>query len=201
MSADRSGEDVERGVVRSEEQLHVGSVLQDVGRVIARKLVRSRRDTEEVERSVEEVELDRTPAEPGDTGEVITLPDGSLSIPLFEEQIVVEKRLVVRERVVLRKFAVAHTEQVEADVRVEHVEVFADEQVSDRLVADADAQDLLRRRDAEAGQSTPTPTSTPDTTPASTGTATEAPGTAAPKPVRRPARPGGRRDPKARSQP
>ena len=185
MTAERPAEQPADGVVRSEEQLHVGSVLQDVGRVFARKLVRSRRDTQDVERSVEEVALDRAPAEEGDTGEVITLPDGSLSIPVFEEQIVVEKRLVVKERVVLRKYAVAHTEQVEADVRVEHVEVVAEPSVSDRVDAEGSASELLR----------------PSASASPAGTAAASPDAAPPvppAPVTRPARPGARRDPKAR---
>lgn len=181
----------EDGVVRSEEQLHVGTVLKDAGRVLARKLVRSRRDTQDVERSVEEVALDRTPADPGDTGEVITLPDGSLSIPVFEEQIVVEKRLVVRERVVLRKYAVAHTEQVEAEVRVEHVEVVAEPQVSDRIDAEGDALELVRPSASADPQ--PAPADEPPAEPPA-----EAAPPTPPNSLPRPPRPGGRRDPKAR---
>lgn len=133
----------EDGIVRSEEELHVGARLHDAGRVLVRKLVGERHDTQDVERQVEQAEVETTPAEEGDTGEVLTLPDGSLSIPVFEEEIVVEKRLVVRERIVLRKHTVAHREQVEADVRVERVEIVAEPQVSDRLDASADAQELI----------------------------------------------------------
>ena len=195
MSADRPGEPPQDGVVRSEEQLHVGSVLQDVGRVFARKLVRSRRDSQEVERSVEEVALDRAPAEPGDSGEVITLPDGSLSIPVFEEQIVVEKRLVVKERVVLRKYAVAHTEQVEADVRVEHVEVVAEASVSDRVDAEGDARELLR---PSASAPAAAPAADPAEPAPTVPTGTSDPAAPSPSPLERPVRPGARRDPKAR---
>jgi uncharacterized protein (TIGR02271 family) len=193
MTAERPTEQPEQpedGVVRSEERLHVGSVLQDVGRVLARKLVGTRRDTQEVERSVEEVELDRTPAEPGDTGEVITLPDGSLSIPVFEEQVVVEKRLVVRERVVLRKYAVAHTEQVEADVRVEHVEVVAEPQVSDRVDAEGDAAELVRPSATAAAPPPPVEEPPVDATDSAPGPS--------PTSAERARRPGRRRDPKAR---
>ena len=136
-------EESEVSVVRSEEQLHVGTRVQDAGRLLVRKLVGERRDTEDVERRAEQMDVETSPAEEGDTGEVITLPDGSLSIPLFEERIVVEKRLFVRERVIVRKYSVAHREQVEADVRVERVEIVADEQVSDRVDADDDAADLV----------------------------------------------------------
>ena len=133
----------EDGIVRSEEELHVGARLHDAGRVLVRKLVGERHDTQDVERQVEQAEVETTPAAEGDTGEVLTLADGSLSIPVFEEQIVVEKRLVVRERIVLRKHTVSHREQVEADVRVERVEIVPEPQVSDRLDASADAQTLI----------------------------------------------------------
>ena len=62
----------------------------------------------------------------GDSGEVETLPDGSLSIPVFEEQIVVEKRLVVRERVVVRRTTVYEEQVVAADLRRERVEIETD---------------------------------------------------------------------------
>ena len=88
--------------------------------------------------------METTPATEGDTGEVLTLPDGSLSIPLFEERIVVEKRLVVRERIVVRKYDVAHAEQVGADVRVEHVEIVPDAGIRDRVEVAPDAADLVR---------------------------------------------------------
>jgi uncharacterized protein (TIGR02271 family) len=64
---------------------------------------------------------------------VETLPDGSISIPVFEEQLVVEKRLVVRERVVIRKYRETRQERVEADLRRERVEVDADASVRDRV--------------------------------------------------------------------
>ena len=159
-------EDSELSVVRSEEQLHVGTRVQDAGRLLVRKLVGERRDTEDVERRAEQMNVETSPAEEGDTGEVITLPDGSLSIPLFEERIVVEKRLFVRERVIVRKYSVAHREQVEADVRVERVEIVADEQVSDRVDAADDALDLLRAPDtAPPAEAAPAPQrTTPRTT-------------------------------------
>ena len=131
-------------VVRSEEELHLGTRLQDVGRVFVRKLVGERHDSQEVERQVEQARVDTQPAEPGDTGDVLTLPDGSLSIPVFEEKVFIEKRLVVKERLIVSKFSMAHREQVETDVRVEHVEVVAEAAVGDRLHPDADAADLVR---------------------------------------------------------
>lgn len=138
-------------VVRSEEQLQVGTRLSDAGRVLVRKLVGGRHETHDVERHEEQAEVDRVPADAGDTGEVLTLPDGSLSIPVFEEKVVVVKQLVVRERIIVRKHSVAHRERVEADVLVEHVELVADAAVSDRIDAEPDALDLVRHAPRPAG--------------------------------------------------
>jgi len=81
------------------------------------------------DRLVEHAELERGTVEEGDTGEVITLPDGSISIPLFEEQLVVTKRLVVRERVILRKHTTTHEHRIDAELRREEIEIDADEGV------------------------------------------------------------------------
>ena len=120
-------------VVRSEEELRTDRVQREVGRIHARKVV----DTEHVEalvpRDIEHAEVDRQPAAEADSGEVETLPDGSVSIPVFEEQLVIEKRMVVRERVIIRKRRVIEEHLVEADLRRERVEVDTDEPVADRL--------------------------------------------------------------------
>src|SRR5829696_1278768 len=91
-------------VVRSEEALRVGAVEHEAGRVRARKVVETEHVEQVVPRYTEQAEVERADVEPGDSGEVETLPDGSISIPVFEEQLIVEKRLVVVERVVLRKY-------------------------------------------------------------------------------------------------
>ena len=165
---DLTPDDSEASVVRSEEQLHVGTRLQDAGRLLVRKLVGERNDTQDVERTSEQMEVESTPAEDGDTGEVITLPDGSLSIPLFEERLVVEKRLFVRERMIVRKYSVAHQERVSADVRFEHVEVVPDAEVSDRVDAAPDAVDLVRQAApaSVAASAEPTTESSPPPAPA-----------------------------------
>jgi stress response protein YsnF len=55
------------------------------------------------DRNVEFGDVYEGAPEPDDDGRIVELEDGSVSVPLFEEQIVVEKRRVLRERVVLRK--------------------------------------------------------------------------------------------------
>lgn len=82
---------------------------------------------------------DRVPATDrsgADSGQVEYRPDGSVSIPVFEEELVCEKRLVVRERIVVRKEAVTRDQVVEADLRRERVAVEPDSEVGDRVAED-----------------------------------------------------------------
>ena len=68
----------------------------------------------------------RVPVEPGDPGRIETLPDGSISIPVFEEELVVTKRTVLRERIVIAKELVSELRLVQDTIQVEHVEVDPD---------------------------------------------------------------------------
>jgi len=72
---------------------------------------------------------DRVPPDPGDTGEVRTLPDGSISIPLLEERLVIERRRVVRERIIIRKHTTVEQHRIEATLRSEHLDIEADPNV------------------------------------------------------------------------
>lgn len=110
----------------SEERLATGAEQYEAGTVRARKHVDVETVEQVVPRGVEHADLERTGPLDGDSGQVETLPDGSLSIPVFEEQIIVEKRLVVRERVVLRKHTVYEEHRVEADLKRERLEVETD---------------------------------------------------------------------------
>ena len=122
----RAGDGGVPSVLRSEEELVVDTRPVVAGTVRARKLVDSERVEQLVDREVEEADVERVPAAEGDRGEVETLPDGSVSVPVFEEQLVVEKRLVVRERVVIRKRTATEKHRVEADLRGERVEIETD---------------------------------------------------------------------------
>lgn len=105
----------------------------EVGAVRARKRVDTEHVSQRVERTRETADLERLPAAEGDSGEVETLPDGSVSIPLFEERLVVEKRLVLVERVVLRKHTLVEDQIIEGDVRRERIEVETDPGLEDRV--------------------------------------------------------------------
>ena len=105
-------------LLRHEEELRLDRELAAVGSGRARKDVDAEPAMEEHSRPVE-----RVAAEEGDSGEIETLPDGSVSIPVLEEELVVTKRTVVRERIVIRKETVTEHQRVDADLRRERVEL------------------------------------------------------------------------------
>ncbi len=117
-------------VTVSEERLRVGTERYEAGRVRAVKHVDTETVTQQVPRAVERADLERQEVREGDSGEVEMLPDGSISIPVFEEQIVVEKRLVVRERIIVRKHTVYEEHVVSADLRREELDIEVDGDVS-----------------------------------------------------------------------
>ena len=112
---------------------------------------------------------ERLPARDYDSGEVERLPDGSVSIPVFEERLVVHKRKVVRERIVVRKRVVTEEARVGEELRRQRIEIEADRAVvdliedepteaayeaaaGDELAVDADPgdeDDLLGERDLD----------------------------------------------------
>jgi uncharacterized protein (TIGR02271 family) len=113
--------DEETALVRHEEEASVNTAWAEAGTVRLRRETVSELASERFSRRVEDVEHERVPAGEGDSGEIEVLPDGSVSIPLFEEELVVTRRTVLRERVIVRKQLVTEWETVEADLRRERV--------------------------------------------------------------------------------
>lgn len=114
-------------LVLHEEELHVGKATEPAGSVRFRKSIESEDGIAYVPRSVEDAEVERVAADAGDSGEIETLEDGSLSIPVLEEELVVSKRVVVRERVIVRRRVSTREEPVHAELRRERLEVEADD--------------------------------------------------------------------------
>ncbi len=110
-------------LVRYEEELDVGTQAVEAGTVRARKTVETDDVDEVVGREIEHADVERVAAAEGDSGEVKTLPDGSVSIPVLEEELVITKRLVVRERILIRKRTVTEEQRVRAELRRERVEI------------------------------------------------------------------------------
>ena len=113
--------------VRHEEELELGKGRRDrVARV--RKVIEREPVEEVVPRDVEHADvLERAAPNPNDSGEVETLPDGSVSIPVFEEEIVVSKRMVLKERVIVRKRTITEQVRVQEHLRKERVKIEEDE--------------------------------------------------------------------------
>lgn len=97
--------------------------FQQEGVVRARKAVTSEHAAEYFPRDIEDVEMERIKADEVDSGEIETLPDGSISIPVLEEELIVSKRVVVRERIIIRKRTRTEHQRVEADLRRERVDI------------------------------------------------------------------------------
>ena len=114
-------------VIRHEEVADVETRWHEAGAVRARKHVDYERYDEVVPHRVEDVRLERVAAGEEDSGEIETLPDGSISIPVFEEELVVTTRTVLRERVIVRKETVEEPQRIVADLRKERVEIEADD--------------------------------------------------------------------------
>jgi uncharacterized protein (TIGR02271 family) len=117
-------------LILHEEELDLHAVTRETGSVRARKRVEREQVSEVVPREFEHAHIDRVPAGEGDSGKIETLPDGSISIPLLEEELVISKRVVVRERIVIRKQTELETRQVRAELRREHLEIDAPEDSS-----------------------------------------------------------------------
>jgi uncharacterized protein (TIGR02271 family) len=113
----------DQDIVRHEDQLAVGVASGEAGAARIRKRIETQVAHADVPRVVEDVAFERAAAAEEDSGEVEILPDGSVSIPIFEEELVVEKRLVLRERVIVRKEIATETEHVETELRRERVEL------------------------------------------------------------------------------
>ena len=131
-STERTAVGSEESLTSHEEELHVDTEGVVAGNVRVRKSYDTENVRSPVERDVEDYAgLDRVPATDTDSGRIEEMADGSVSIPIFEERLVVTKELVVRERVIVRKTTTTVSEEVTADLRRERIEVEADADVEE----------------------------------------------------------------------
>jgi uncharacterized protein (TIGR02271 family) len=108
-------------VQRSEEELLAGTREREVGSVKVRKRVRTDRERLEVPTRREEVSVERVPAS-GEASEAQMGAD-EVSVPVVEDEVVVQKKPVVKEEIRVRKDVVHERQIVEEDVRREEVEI------------------------------------------------------------------------------
>jgi uncharacterized protein (TIGR02271 family) len=122
------------GIDLHEERLAPRAETFDAGSIRARKQVDHVRAERQFSTNEEDAHVERLAAAEGDSGQVETLPDGSISIPLFEERLVVEKRLFVKERIIVRKQVAVRDHKVSADLASERLVIDADDSIADRVV-------------------------------------------------------------------
>jgi uncharacterized protein (TIGR02271 family) len=118
-----SAERDEASVIRHEEGLRISKGVEEIGTLRIRKRVEPEEIEGEVPRGLEHAKVQRVVPGDEDSGEIETLADGSVSIPVFEEELVISRRLVVRERIVVTKQTVYQPEHIREDVRRERVEI------------------------------------------------------------------------------
>jgi uncharacterized protein (TIGR02271 family) len=108
-------------VQRSEEELVAGTREREAGAMKVRKRVRTDRERIEVPTKHEEVSVERVPMS-GEASEA-QIGEDEVSVPVTEEEVVVDKRAVAKEEIRVRKDVVEDTEVVEEDVRREEIDV------------------------------------------------------------------------------
>jgi len=108
-------------VQRSEEELVAGTREREAGSMKVRKRVRTDRERIEVPTKHEEVSVERVPMS-GEASEA-QIGEDEVSVPVTEEEVVVDKRAVAKEEIRIRKDVVEDTEVVEEDVRREEIDV------------------------------------------------------------------------------
>jgi uncharacterized protein (TIGR02271 family) len=111
-------------LVRHEEELRVERRVREIGNLHAVKHVETEPVHRVAHRDVEHFEtVDRQPVDSeDDSGEITMLEDGSISIPVFEEVLIIEKRPMIRERIVIKKESEAERYRVETRLRRERIE-------------------------------------------------------------------------------
>ncbi len=113
----------EEHLYRSEEELAIGKRETSAGQVDIEREVETEHVRRPVELRHEEVEIERHPVGDGMHGREATFEEEEIRVPLSEEEAVVEKRPVAREELIVRKRPVEETEEIEADLRKERLEV------------------------------------------------------------------------------
>jgi len=126
---DTSGANTDDAMTRSEEQLHVGTRQDVVGKARLRKYIVSEQVSETVPVSHDEVRVEREPITDANVGDALRggdLTEEEHEVTLRADHVVTEKETVPVERVRLDKDVVTEQEHVTEDVRKEQIEVDGD---------------------------------------------------------------------------
>ncbi|WP_243869908.1 DUF2382 domain-containing protein [Streptomyces liangshanensis] len=110
-------------LIRSEEELHVGTVEREVGTARLRKVVVTENVTTSVPISHEEVRVIHEPIDPTSEGAARpNIGEAETRVTLHAEQPVIRKETVAVERVRLETEKVTEEREVSSDVRKEQIE-------------------------------------------------------------------------------
>ncbi|MBA2670349.1 MAG: DUF2382 domain-containing protein [Gemmatimonadetes bacterium] len=118
----RRGGSNEEKMTLSEEQLAVSRRDHKAGEVEVHKEVETRHVRESVPVMHEEVTVERRPIQDGMHGKA-RIEEDEVRVPIYEEELVVDKRVVPTEEIVVKKREVVENETVEADLRRERVDI------------------------------------------------------------------------------
>ncbi len=110
-------------LTRAEEELRIGKRAVQKGDVRIGKHVETEHVSQPVSRKRERVDVERRPVSGGNAEARIGSGQQETRVPIVEEEVVVEKRPVVKEELVVNKETVEDTQNVEADLRKERVDV------------------------------------------------------------------------------
>jgi uncharacterized protein (TIGR02271 family) len=123
-STPASGADIgDERLTRTEEELRIGKREVTRGEVRIGKHVETEHVSEPVTRRREEVVIERRPVGSDTPGDVATIGEAEVRIPLMEEELVVDKRAVVKEELVVGKRVVEERDVVEAEIRKEQFDI------------------------------------------------------------------------------
>ncbi|MCP1387617.1 PRC and DUF2382 domain-containing protein [Corynebacterium sp. TA-R-1] len=141
-------------IIRSEEQLNVGTERVESGQVRLRKYVVSETETVEVPVEREEVRVVREPITDADRANFDgQIGEAEASVTLHEDRVTVSKESVPVEKVSLEKETVRDTERVSEEVRKERFEtdgVVEGTADYDRTAADFDAEGRVPGAEGDA---------------------------------------------------
>jgi uncharacterized protein (TIGR02271 family) len=122
---DTSGRTTDDAMIRSEEELRVGTRQREAGRARLRKYVVTEMVTKTVPVSHEEVRIEREPITDANRDQATDGPDISEEeheVTLHEDEVVVDKQTVAKERVRMDTETVTDDREVTEEVRKEQIE-------------------------------------------------------------------------------
>lgn len=114
--------DDQQRLTRSAEELRIGKRQVKAGEVNVRKHVETEKVNEPVTRMREDVHIERRPVSGKQTSKA-EIGEDEVRVPIMEEELAVEKRPVVKEELVIGTERKQETENVEADLRKERIDV------------------------------------------------------------------------------